>query len=338
MLKKIRLLLFPLAVVYDIVTSFRNYLYDCGILTSKLYDVFTICIGNLNVGGTGKTPHCEYLIQLLKNKYNVVLLSRGYKRKTKGFLSANEKSTAEDIGDEPMQFYQKFKSDIKVFVDEKRTRGIDNIMALFPQTDMVILDDAFQHRSVTPKLNILLTDYNQIYKRDFILPMGDLRESRRGARRANIVIVTKCPDHISTEKMERITKKLNLKPYQKLFFSTIKYSSELIGITSILPIKDIKNKVVLVTGIANTLPLRKFLSDQHIDYKHIKFPDHHHFNHNDVQKIMYKSRELNNATVLTTQKDFIRLQYISINMENIFYIPITIEILNSKKAFDNIFI
>ena len=334
MFSYVRFVLFPFSLLYKLVTTIRNSLYNVGILESKSYDVHTISVGNLSVGGSGKTPHCEYIINLLKEKQNVVLLSRGYKRITKGFVLADEHSTTYDIGDEPMQLYQKFKHDIEVCVCEKRTIGIEKIMSLFPDTDVIILDDAFQHRAVTPRLNILLMTHSGVQKGDYVLPMGNLRESKRGSKRANIIVVTKCPPDISESEMGGIRKKLNIGYNQELFFSTIKYGHHLVGDSGILPIKEIKDKVLLVTGIANPHPLKQFLSQRGVQYEHMRFSDHYHFKNTDVNNIAKKSQAMSGSIILTTEKDFMRFQDKPTKLENIFYIPISIDIVKEKDIFD----
>jgi tetraacyldisaccharide 4'-kinase len=228
-MKLLRNISFPFVPVYYAVTWTRNKLYDFGIKTSKSYNIPIICVGNLSVGGTGKTPMIEYLIRLLKDNHKVATLSRGYKRKTSGFQIANKDSSAETLGDEPFQFCKKFKNEIIVAVDTNRQNGIESIQTCDDSVDVVLLDDAFQHRKVKAGLNILLTTYNNLYVDDLVLPTGNLREPKSGAERANIIIVTKCPETLSDKQKGEIIQKLNTKAEQKVFFSSIKYSDFIIN-------------------------------------------------------------------------------------------------------------
>lgn len=193
-MKLLRFLLFPFAVLYDIITRVRNWFFNLGILKSTSFNIPVIAVGNLSVGGTGKSPQIEYLIRLLKDDYNIAVLSRGYKRKTEGFQIVNDAHTAEDVGDEPLQFYKKFKTAITVAVDADRTNGIQQLLQRNNPPKIVLLDDAYQHRKVTASSYILLTKYNDLFVDDFLLPTGNLRESRRGAKRAKVIVVTKCPE------------------------------------------------------------------------------------------------------------------------------------------------
>ena len=306
-MKLIRFLLFPFAILYDAITRFRNFLFTTGILKSTSFDIPVIAVGNLSVGGTGKTPQIEYIIRLLKDEYQVAILSRGYKRKTKGFLIADQNVTVEDIGDEPMQFFKKFK-DITVAVDADRVNGIQNLIK-YKKPDVILLDDAFQHRKVKADYYILLTKYDDLFSDDFLLPTGNLRESKKGAKRANCVVVTKCPEDISLEERNKIKNKLQIQDNQDLFFTTIAYDESLKGGEE-LTINDLKNKqILLVTGIANPSPLLQFLSKKNINTIHLPYADHHHFTVKDIHKIEreFKSIENNGKIILTTEKDFVKL-------------------------------
>lgn len=222
---KIHKWLYPVSWIYGAVVTVRNKLFDWGFLRSKSFDVPVICIGNLSVGGTGKTPHTEYLIKLLRNSYHVAVLSRGYKRHSRGYVLATSQSTARSIGDEPYQMYTKFPS-VTQAVDENRCHGIEQLLAIKePSVEVVLLDDAFQHRYVKPGLSILLTDYHRLFCDDTLLPAGRLRESVNGKNRAQIVIVTKCPQDIKPIDYNIITKRLNLYPYQQLYFSSFRYGN-----------------------------------------------------------------------------------------------------------------
>jgi len=330
-MKLIRFLLFPFAVLYDGITRFRNFLFDKNILKSTSFDTPIIAVGNLSVGGTGKTPQIEYLIRLLKNNYNIAVLSRGYKRKTKGFILADKNVTAEDIGDEPLQFFKKF-DDISVAVDADRTNGIQNLLQE-KQPDVILLDDAYQHRKVKAGYYILLTKYNDLYSNDFLLPTGYLRESKKGAKRANTIIVTKCPKNLSNKEQENIKKRLKIKQNQSLFFTTIAYNKVLKGVQS-KDINDLKNQeFVLVTGIANPNPLLEYLNTKNLNFIHIPFPDHHHFSNKDLEKIkgVFENIKSEGKVILTTEKDYVRLEN---KLDDLYYLEIKSEFLDKNEEFN----
>jgi len=319
MMKLIRNIAFPLVPLYYAVTSLRNTLYDLGLKKSTAYSFPVICVGNLSVGGTGKTPMIEYLIDLLKDDYKITTLSRGYKRKTKGFQLANDFSSAQSIGDEPYQFYNKFKNDILVAVDANRTNGIEQLKELDNPPDVILLDDAFQHRKVKAGFNILLTTFNKPYFEDFVLPTGNLREPRKGAKRANMIIVTKCPDNLSEAEKNRFIKSINPNQNQNVFFSSIEYSNKIFSEESKKSI-DTVNNFTLVTGIANAHPLVGFLKKKDLQFEHLNFNDHHEFSSDDIKELEKK------ALIITTEKDFMRLkQYKSLNSK-LFYLPIKVRI------------
>ena len=266
-MKCIRIILFPIVPIYYLVTKVRNWLYDKGIKQSKSYNFPIICVGNLSVGGTGKTPVVEYLIRLLKEDFKLATLSRGYKRNTKGFVLANEKSTAESIGDEPFQFYSKFKNQVQIAVDGNRQEGIQLLKKQL-NPDVILLDDAFQHRKVKAGLNILLTVFDKLYADDILLPTGDLREPISGAKRADIILVTKCPETLSDSEKDTIKSKLKLEKYQHLFFSSIDYSNRIFGLneTDTAFFKD-KN-ITVVTGIAKPKSFIDYLQSQGLVFEH----------------------------------------------------------------------
>ena len=311
----------------------RNYLYDAQLIKSTKFSTPTIVVGNLSVGGTGKTPQIEYLIRLLQNNYKVAVLSRGYKRKTKGFIIAKEGETAESIGDEPFQYYQKFSS-IIVGVDENRTRGIHQLEQLDNPPEIILLDDAFQHRKVIGGLNILLTPYNDLYVDDFMLPTGNLREHKSGSKRASIIIVTKCPNEISEKERGIIAAKLELKANQTIFFTSISYDMKLKG-TSEINLSEFENEeLVLVTGIANPTPLTNYLKSKNIRLKHLKYPDHYHFKEQDIVAINEEVKLLTNKKiVLTTEKDYVR---IFADLPNLWYISIETKFVVHKANFDKL--
>ena len=284
MMKILRYILFPFAPIYYLVTWFRNKLYDVGIKKSKSYNFPVICVGNLSVGGTGKTPMIEYLISILKNDYKVATLSRGYKRQTKGYYLADKKASALTIGDEPFQFYSKFKKDISVAVDANRQNGISELQKLKNSPEIILLDDAYQHRKVKAGLNILLTTYTNPYFEDFVLPTGDLREPKHGVKRADIIVVTKCPDDLDEATKAAFIKQIRPNKNQSIFFSSIGYSNEVISENSNIELKDLSN-FTLVTGIANAKPLVDFLNSKHLNFEHLNFKDHHEFSQQDISEL-----------------------------------------------------
>lgn len=333
-MKLFRLLLFPFAILYDMVTSIRNWLFNINVLKSTSFKIPVIAVGNLNVGGTGKTPQIEYLIRLLKNDYQLAVVSRGYKRKTKGFQIVNKLHTAEDVGDEPLQFYKKFK-EITVAVDSDRTNGIQQLLKSKNPPNIVLLDDAFQHRKVKAKIYILLTQYNDLYTDDFMLPTGNLRESKRGAKRADYIIVTKCPLNLTLKQRNKIIKKLKPKKHQKILFSTISYNTVLKGKEKLL-VSDLKDKqVVLVTGIANPNPLLNYLATKNIQFKHLQYPDHHYFSESDLANIQQTFDKITtkNKIILTTEKDYTRLEN---KINGIYCITIHTEFLEEKLTLLNL--
>ena len=327
-MKLLRYILFPVMPIYFAVTWLRNILFDLGIKKSISYNFPVICVGNLSVGGTGKTPMIEYLINLLKDHYKVGTLSRGYKRKTEGFQLANKTSTAESIGDEPFQFYTKFKNEVVVAVDSDRQNGIEELRSLENYPEIILLDDAFQHRKVKAGFNILLTTYSHPYFSDVVLPTGNLREPKSGAKRANIIIVTKCPENLSEVERKIIIDKIKLKEYQYIFFSTIAYSNIIISNTTE---KDIDNlqAFTLVTGIANAEPLVNFLKVKNLNFEHLNYKDHYDFTAKDILEL--NKKEL----IIATEKDFMRLKQFESLKNKLFYLPITVKISDETK-FNNL--
>ena len=331
-MKFIRFFLFPFAIIYGIVTGIRNSFFDIGLFKSTSFEKPIIAVGNLSVGGTGKTPQIEYLIKLLKTSYKVGVLSRGYGRKTKGFVLVNDTKNARDVGDEPLQFYKKFNS-INVAVDENRVHGIHQMQT----SDVILLDDAFQHRKVNAGFYILLTKYSDLFSNDFILPVGNLRERRVGVKRADVVVVTKCPNAIDLEEKNAICRLINRYFNGPIFFSTIEYSDVLLSntddkiSTSALP----NYEVLLVTGIANPKPLEIYLSQFNCKYKHLRFSDHHQFSEKEISKIKteFKALKSENKMVLTTEKDFVRLFN---DIDNLFYVPIEISFFEQQVEFDTL--
>ncbi len=325
-MKLLRKLLFPIVPIYHGVTWLRNIGYDKGILKSKSYDFPVICVGNLSVGGTGKSPMIEYLIRLLKDEYKIATLSRGYKRSTQGFQIANDQSSALTIGDEPYQFFNKFK-DIIVSVDANRQNGISKLRQLNSKPDVILLDDAFQHRKVEAGFNILLTKYNNLYVDDFALPTGDLREPKSGAKRADVIIVTKCPDNISEEEKTSIVRRLKPEANQTMFFSSISYSNKIFSKDTEKELEHLNHtEFTLITGIADASPLVNHLKKLSFNFEHLNFKDHHVFSDTELNALAEKS------LIITTEKDFVRLKD-ALPSDKLFYLPIEANILDSK-SFD----
>ena len=324
----LRKLLFPFSIIYWFITSIRNFLYNQNIFKSYSFSIPIIAVGNLNVGGTGKTPQIEYLIRLLSNDYKVATLSRGYKRKSKGFILANSSSNSQILGDEPFQFYKKFPN-IQVAVDADRKNGIEQLLSQSIKPDVILLDDAFQHRKVKAGFYILLTSYNDLFVDDWILPVGNLRESRLGVKRANSIIVTKCPKDISIENQEVIRRKLNLQNHQTLFFSNIEYDDFVYSNTKKLTLEEVRveNKILL-TGIAKPASFFAYLQSEKDEC--LEFPDHHDFSEKDINNIKNKSK---NKIIITTEKDFVRLNN-KLKTDNFYYLPIKSKFVNNAIDFD----
>ena len=332
MKKILNILLFPFSIVYGSIIFLRNKLYDWNILSTKEFIFPVISVGNLAMGGVGKTPHVEYLINLLNNEFIIATLSRGYNRKTSGFYLANNQSTSLDIGDEPLQFKNKFENLI-VAVDEKRVHGINQLKELHPEINLILLDDAYQHRAVTPGINILVTDFSNLFINDTIVPSGRLREWAFGSKRADIIIVSKTSKVLSPIDKRRIKESLNAEAYQKIYFSYLKYG-EILPFTEAaknLAEPIVKNfSILLITGIAKAGLLFYKLYHEFNLVEHFKFPDHHNYNEEDIANIKERFNNLfgNNKIIITTEKDIMRLSLPKIKEQlqeiPIFYIPIEI--------------
>jgi len=327
----LRKILFPFAVLYGLVTSIRNFLFDKGILKSYSFDLPIIAVGNLSVGGTGKTPQIEYLIRLLSDKYKVATLSRGYKRQSEGFVLANENSNALELGDEPFQFYQKFKN-IQVAVDANRKNGIEQLLSNSIKPEVILLDDAFQHRKVKAGFYIMLTSYGDLYCNDFMLPTGNLRESRSGVQRANIVIVTKCPSNLSLKDQNTIKEELNLSLNQSLFFTFIDYDEVVYSGQKTIKVDELKAMdKLLLAGIAKPESFFNHLKNENDEC--LTYPDHHHFSESELLEIKKKA---NNKIIVTTEKDYVRLKG-SIISDQLYYLPIKSSFLSDgDSSFDKI--
>ncbi|MBN1988430.1 MAG: tetraacyldisaccharide 4'-kinase [Bacteroidales bacterium] len=336
-----KILLFPFALLYGMVVKIRNKFFDWNIIKSTSFNRSVICIGNLAVGGTGKTPHIEYLVRLLSQSKKVATLSRGYKRKTKGFRFAEVTSTATEVGDEPLQIKRKFP-DVTVSVDTDRVNGINMIIKEIPDVDIVLLDDAFQHRRVKPGLSILLTDYAKPYTQDYFMPYGRLRDGRIEMRRADIIIVTKCPLNIKPIDMRVITKDIAPLPYQTVYFTSLKYGkpSPVFGSTNISLAKDVD--AIAFAGIASPMPFFTFLEENCNVVEKIAFPDHLFFNEKKIRSIFEKFSRLEskNKIIVTTEKDASRLLEIDLAKELLgdflFYVPIEVNFFGDQKdVFNN---
>ena len=321
----LRKLLFPLSLLFKFIQEVRNLLYDLNIIANTKFNIPTISVGNLSMGGTGKTPMVEYLLSNLLIKYKIGILSRGYKRKSNGFLKLNEYSDISVVGDEPF-IIQKTFPDSNVYVCEDRVTGIKNILKN-DELDFIILDDAFQHRKLKTTLNIMLSSFSKPFYNDYIFPVGDLRESRSSYKRANIIIITKCPANLNQNEMNDIKLKINPLEDQKIFFTTILYKDILFGNKS-LNINSIINKeILLVTGIAETDSIIRYLNSRSIKFKHLEYSDHHHYSNNDINNILKLSR---NSLVLTTKKDYYKLKD---NINNLLYLDIETRFLKNEDQF-----
>ena len=331
-MKVLRFILFPFAILYDFVTRIRNFFFNTGIFHQTSFKTPVIVVGNLSVGGTGKTPQIEYLIRLLKNNFKTAVLSRGYKRETKGFVLLNKNHLAIDVGDEPLQYFQKFKN-IDVAVCVNRVKGITNLIKS-NTPEVILLDDAFQHRKVKGSFYILLTKFNDFFMDDFLLPMGRLRERREGAKRADVILVTKCPDDLTEESQKLIKQKL-LKFNKEVFFTSIFYAESVLGATEMLT-SELKNfEVLLITGIANPAPLLNYLKSLNVKFQHLKYADHHYFSDKEIEEVKNKFDTMQSSKIiLTTEKDYVRLVD---KIKNLSYLPIETSFLNNdNKVFNRL--
>lgn len=322
----LRKLLFPLSVIYDGITLTRNLLFDNGILPSQEYDFPVVGVGNLSMGGTGKTPMVEYIISQLKDEYSLAVLSRGYGRKTSGYLKVNPDSTTQQVGDEPLQIARKY-SDVNVFVDEDRRHGMENLIKeASPQ--VIVLDDVFQHRYVKPGFMVMLTSYEQLFYNDLVLPAGNLRESRKGAQRASCIVVTKCPSQLSEERKHEIKTRIAKYSDAPIFFSAIGYSTTFHGSDNKITAADLMNLTfTVVTGIAKPQPFVDYLFGLKLNFEHIAYGDHHDFSDSEIQKLDQLE------TIITTEKDYMRLRG-KLKKAKVLYLPITTDFLGDEAAFN----
>lgn len=338
-LKSFRVLLLPFAIIYGWIVAFRNWLYDKQYLHSIRFNVPMICVGNLSMGGTGKSPMVEHLLSILHNEYTIATLSRGYKRKTKGYALANSQTTALEIGDEPMQFHIKFPK-VAVAVGERRIEAIPQLIQDVPTLQALILDDAFQHREILADFNIILTDFNNLYCDDFFLPTGDLRDERKSAKRANIIVVTKCPPNLSVPEKEEIIEKLHINEAQSIFFTTIAYGTPYhIYHPEDEWVLTLRDEVLLVCGIANPAPLKHYLHENTHTYYQLTYNDHHIFSIEDLLEIKAKFEEIHSKSklILTTEKDAVRLVKYTQELQDIplYVLPIKPLFLFEEEALFN---
>lgn len=334
----LRFLLLPVSMIYTLVVVVRNFLFDVGVLTSQSYQLPLIGVGNLSMGGTGKSPHVDYLMNLLSSKFKLASLSRGYGRSSSGYHEVLLTNTFTEVGDEPLMLKKKHPL-VTIAVDGNRRRGIKSLLNQKPEIDCILLDDSFQHRAIQPGLNILLTDYSKLYIDDLVLPTGSLREPKFGANRADLVIVTKCPRIFSPIDARGIRKKLRVKPYQAVFFSYFKYMDLKPVYHNNHEVEKLgpKMEVVLLTGIAKSSNLLYYVKDKVKHIVHHKYGDHHTFGLTDIQKLIQEFEGLkgDNKIILTTEKDAMRLHMPGIvellGDFPVYYIPVSVEFHGKDK-------
>ncbi len=336
-MKLLKIFLFPFSIIYGVIIYIRNTMYDFGIMKSIELDIPIISMGNISVGGTGKTPHVEYLIRTLIGKHQIGVLSRGYGRRTKGYINAEGNAGGDIIGDEPAQYKSNFP-DILVAVGEQRILAIPEMLREDPKPQVILLDDAFQHRAIQPGLSILLTEYHRPFTKDHLLPFGRLREFRSAYKRADILVISKCPPTLSLEERRGIEQQIELLPHQKIFFSSQKYND-------LYPIFDRSNvmslskelDVLLLCGIADTKYINNYIKEQARSVKLMKFSDHHYFSEEDLQKVQLKFDEIksDHKIIITTEKDAMRLalhrNWILQNELPIYCLPVEVKFLNEDE-------
>jgi len=341
-------LLYPLSLIYGAITRTRNFLYSSGILHRHEFSIPIICVGNITVGGTGKTPHSEHIISILKDKFRVALLSRGYRRKSRGFRFVTPEMLPGEAGDEPLQISRKFP-DITVAVDSDRVNGVNMIIKEYPGTEVIILDDGFQHRRILPGFTVLLTDFNNLMIRDHLLPYGNLRESYMNMYNADVILVTKCPEDLSPIQRRIIVKEINKAPYQNLYFTAISYKAPLPVFQGVEPCqvfsdsKTHRPDVILVTGIARPEPLKEYVGKMAGEIRHLCYPDHHNFSEKDLVKIIdeFSAVQSPEKFIITTEKDAVRFMEFTNIAESLkssfYYIPMGVKFLNDdQEEFDNL--
>lgn len=333
LLKSFRILLFPFSLIYGCIIIIRNFLFDKNIIKSTTFNLPIICVGNLSVGGTGKSPMVEYLLNLLQHKYALATLSRGYKRKTKGYALAHSGTTAIDIGDEPMQFHQKFPG-VAVAVGEERIVAIPQLLHDRKDIEVIIMDDAFQHRIIKAGFNIVLTDCNNLFTRDFFLPTGDLRDQRSSYRKADVIVVTKCPPSFTLEEKEKIIAEIDPVKGQHIFFTSIQYGQPYHIISRQQKPLTPNDEILLLCGIANPAPLKNYISNQAKSYNLLSYADHHIYTIDDLQEVNKRLHDMHSPykMIITTEKDATRLMKFQVELEHLplYVIPVAHSFLFSE--------
>ena len=327
-------LLFPLSFIYGIITSTRNLLFDFGFFKEKTHPIPIICIGNLSIGGAGKTPHTQYLIDLLKKNYTVAVLSRGYGRKNSNLQNVKITSNVFEVGDEPLQLKQN-NPECLVLVEKNRNKGVQYILKHFDKTEIILLDDGYQHRWIKAGFNILITPFSTPYYKDYLMPFGKLREGKKGVKRADAVIFSKTPENTNPTLKKGMLERLKLFSHQKAYFSTIKYHKFKCISNNTEIGENNPYSITLVSGIANVNPLVKYLEEKGHSINHLKYSDHHNYSRNDIDNILtkYKAQESTKKLILTTEKDATKLKQFLPHFKdvNFYYIPIEIIIEQSEK-------
>ena len=324
-MKLLQSVLFPFSLFYGTIIALRNFLFDKGILNSKIPKIPNVGVGNLSVGGTGKSVVIDYLISIFKEQYSLAVISRGYKRKTKGVIVANSNSTVHEIGDEPYQFLS--KHNVRIIVSEKRERALKVISKFKKLPDIILFDDIMQHRYITPKCLIVTTTYSKPFFRDNLLPAGRLRESPKQIKRAQIILVNKCPNNISMKDQTLFINKIKPLADNRVFFTTIAYENNVKNNLKSINLSSIKNSFLLITGIANPKYLVDFLNKNEFDFLHLKYSNHHNFKKNEIKEI---KREQKGRKIITTEKDFGRLESY-FTSDELFYIPIKLNFIGDGK-------
>ena len=340
-MQALKLFLFPILfliqLLYRVITFSRNMFYDYKILAITKFKINIISIGSLKFGGAGKTPLVEYLIKEHKNQ-KLAVLSRGYKRKRKGFLIASKNHTAFDVGDEVSQILNK-NPNLLIAVSENRVLGVKNLIKKNKNIKTIILDDAHQHRKIERDCNIIVTEYDELYSKDKLFPLGNLRESKTGAKRAEIIVITKCPKNISLEKKHEIRKNLKLNKNQKIFFSYIKYNKLSNCLTGKFEDFRTNEKYFLLTGIGNSKPLLQYLKSKKVNIYHFKYPDHHYFKKKELENLILKAKREQTKNLIITEKDFYRLNKVDVDLLSsyfkLFYIKIEFDFINNEKLMFN---
>lgn len=333
-----KFLLFPFALIYGWITSLRNHLYDIGTYKSVEFDINVISVGNLAVGGTGKSPMVEFIVKLLKkNNHSPATLSRGYKRKTRGFRLATDKDTAATLGDEPFQFWLKFNKEVPVAVGEERVMAIPEILFAHEDCNVVVCDDAYQHRTLRPNLNVLLSTYKRPFFEDHLMPYGRLREARNGASRADIMVFTKCEELVAPNEAYIEKARKYIMAGVPVFFTKSKYKAPIAIFNNGL---EFVNKVILVSGLADNSNLVEYVDKEYDLMKHLEYGDHHHFSNSDIEHIITIYDQFKNegsVSILTTEKDATKIrEFKELSEMPVFYLPIEIEFLDEGDKFEQL--